>query len=131
MAELPATLRGLATALHIAHLASASLAHSSDEAAERGPDAVAILCGAAAACLDPDPPSPTPEQREWPIARPDDPTDAVHLRELDTLLRDCLDLAVEVLDNEEEPLFPDHVHDIGAAVELLDRARAACSEVAL
>jgi hypothetical protein len=67
-----------------------------------------------------------PDFDQLPTGAADEPG---ALRAMDDLLRACLDLAVAVLDNEEEPLSLDQVHEIGAAVGLLDRARATCGEV--
>ena len=146
MADLPPTLPGLASALLVVGHVSSLLARTRvgesatdivESAARPGNPGgartaeIALLCASAAGCL------PTTEIRTGPpgapagdmppLGAPPEPQDPAHLGALDALLRDCIDLAVEVLDNEEEDLAVATIHEIAAAIGLLDRARAACT----
>jgi hypothetical protein len=143
MAALPPTLPGLASALLMVEHASSLIARahagehttqtvdSTPRSGSTRTAEIALLCASAAGCL------PTAEirtnalgapTRDLPsLGAPLEPQDPAHLRALDALLRDCIDLAVEVLDNEEEDLPVATIHEIAAAVGLIDRARAACT----
>lgn len=137
VADQPPTLAGLDAAVRTAELASATLARSVDDQAATAAAGAALLCASAAGCLDVARP-----HKAGPGTDPDSLAGSImmgtaldeaeapdRLTSLDLLLRDCLDVAVAVLDNEDEPLTLHQVQEIGAAVGLLDRARAMCCEV--
>jgi hypothetical protein len=53
------------------------------------------------------------------------------VRALEPVLAACIELAADVLDNEDEPLEIRQVTAIGQAIAHLDSARRLCWEVAL
>ena len=137
VADQPPTLVGLGAAVRTAEIASAALARSVDDQAGTAAAGAALLCASAAGCVDAARP-----HRAGTATDPDGLAGSIMmgtaldeagapapLTSLDLLLRDCLDVAVAVLDNEDEPLTLNQVQEIGAAVGLLDRARAMCCEV--
>jgi hypothetical protein len=129
--DLPPTLPGLLGAVRTADEACHLLARSiGARSVSTGPGAAALMCTTAVACLEPDDLTEesagraTRAPRAMTLTAPVDPSDPSHARELDGLLRDCIGLAVAVLDNDEIDLDLAQVTEIGTAVSLLDRARA-------
>jgi hypothetical protein len=129
--DLPPTLPGLVGAVRTADEACHLLARSiGARSISTGPGAAALMCTTAVACLEPDDPTEASSANATRTARavtlppPADPSNPSHARELEGLLRDCIELAVAVLDNDEIDLDLAQVTDIGTAVSLLDRARA-------
>lgn len=61
---------------------------------------------------------------------PAEPGDPSLLRDLDQVLVACIDLALDVLDNEDEPLDVCQVTAVSQAVDHLDAARWHCWEAA-
>lgn len=131
VAGLPPTLTGLDTALRTAEIASTALAGVIRGPREGEAISASLMCASAVRCLaqDDSRSEPTQDPMVLPVVGSPDPQDPDALRGLDSLLRDCLELAVEVLDNDQQELSVRDVQDIAAAVGLLDRARAACAEV--
>lgn len=147
--DLPPTLPGLVSALRTADEACSLLARSTDaRTLTTGPGAAVLMCALARACLEPDDLT-DPDERDnlMAPAEPDDltdpagrvvthapvtasltgpadPDDPSNPREVDGVLRACIDLAIAVLDNDQIDLDLAQVSDIGSAVALLDRARA-------
>jgi hypothetical protein len=123
----PPTLAGLVAALAAADDAARLLAEGGPGTALHRALAVRDACRAARACLE----AATHHRRGAatpvldPPAESDDPG---HLRELEPVLAACIELAVDLLDNEDEPLRVSHVTAIGQAVGHLDTARWKCWE---
>lgn len=122
--DQPPTLVGLTYALAAADEAARSLAEGADDHSRPPARAVLDACRAASGCLDPvGLPSPAPA-----IDPPGERGDPRRLRELEPVLTACIELAVDVLDNEDEPLDVSQVTAIGQAVGHLDTARWHCWE---
>lgn len=125
---LPPTRHGLVTALRIAEqvsllLAQAQHQRSGDELAQP-----ALMCAAAVGEVE----STFPRRniRSLTLQPPTDAADPKHARALAALLRECLGLANELLDNDEEPLTPADLMAIRRAMDLLEKACSSCSGVA-
>lgn len=127
--SLPPTLPGLLAAVRVTDHAARLLSSSSAGIgpADGGP-AVAQLCSTALGCLEPATARqvlPIPAHRVT-LDLPAEPLGPGHLRALEHLLGECMALAVEVLDNEDEPLDPEQVIRISRVVDVLARARRHC-----
>lgn len=126
--EQPATYAGLTTAVRIAAQAAGLVAGSFDGPPRPPALTVREACAEARATLE----------SAWsrgaaptrPLGIPALPADPGSLRALHPLLLACIDLATELLDNEDEPLGIGQITAIGQAVAHLDSARRACWEVA-
>jgi hypothetical protein len=118
--EQPATLAGLTAAVRIADNVAGLLAQP-DGPCDPTDRRVRGECADARACLEAAARRPLPQRLGLdPGPGPGAPTDP---RTLELVLAGCIDLAADVLDNEEEPLTPHQVMAIGEAIAHLDGAR--------
>jgi hypothetical protein len=122
LAELPVTFAGLWTALTMTQdLASGPVDHSPQD--DVGiPERVAAACAEAADCLAVSRREALPPSAQMPDSRALEPTEGPAL--LGALLSGCIDLAVELLGNEDEPLSPAEVLAVSRAVTALCSARS-------
>jgi len=122
--ELPATLAGLWTAITTMHDTVMTVADDVDGSAGALADVVAH-CVQAADTLA----ASRPQGIVGLDDRPANQEPADEGSDLRELTENCMDLAVEVLGNEDEPLTPQEVVAITRAVTSLCAARAALPEV--
>lgn len=123
---LPPTLPGLRAALNAADQAALLLAQASGRTQLNDPAAAAaVLCSAALGSVESTAHRASGTPR-LPLEPPDEPQDQDHLRALGSLLHECIGLAMEVLDSEDEHLDACDVREISSAVDMLSRARAHC-----
>lgn len=127
--DQPATLAGLTSAVRQADQAARLLVESGSDDEAIPVKEVSGECADARTCLERSarriPPQPAP------LEPPAGPLDPAHVRALEPVLAACIELAADVLDNEDEPLEIRQVTAIGQAIAHLDTARRLCWEVAL
>jgi hypothetical protein len=120
IAELPATMAGLWTAITLTHDIAAQLVDHSDPEASQRPSMVAASCAQAAQGLA----MSRPEALQPIVGAPQRPVvDAAGLTHVGALTGDCIDLAIDLLANEDEPLTPVEVLAVTRAVTALCAAR--------
>ncbi len=121
IADLPATLAGLWTAITMTHdIAGGLVEHGAPKDADI-PGGVAAACAEAAQSI-----SAARREALVPIAELPDPRavePGEELALLGALSRSCIDLAVDLLGNEDEPLTPIEVLAVTRAVTALCSAR--------
>lgn len=123
--DQPPTLEGLLQALAIADAAAQLLAE--DDHGEALPHASTIRdeCRSALALLE----ASSTRRRvtaERDAQQPAGPGESAHVGQLEPVLVACIELAADLLDNEDEPLDVSQVTAIGQAIGRLDTARWQC-----
>lgn len=124
--DQPPTLEGLLRALATADTAAQLLAE--DARGESAPRAMTVRdeCRAALALME------ATTTRRRAAAAPDAgqaaerPGESAHLTDLQPVLVACIELAADLLDNEDEPLEVSQVTAISQAIGRLDTARWQC-----
>jgi hypothetical protein len=121
IADLPATLAGLWTALTLTDDTARHFAAPGPGGTPTRLQGVADACAQAAQSLAVSAPEALNATNDLPAHRVLDPTDALNL--LSDLASSCIDLAVELLGNEAEPLASVEVLAVTRAVTALCVAR--------
>jgi hypothetical protein len=121
-ATLPATLAGLWTAITMTHHVVGQFADDCDPGAPGGLDAVAEACAKAAESLTISRSEALVPTTDLPGPRVVDPVEALPL--VSGLTSGCIDLAIDLLGNEAEPLTPVEVLAVTRAVTTLCAARS-------
>jgi hypothetical protein len=119
--DLPATMAGLWTAITVTHDIAAQLVDRADPEASERPSMVAASCAEAAQGL-----AMSRREALQPIVGA--PKQRIHdavdgLTHVGALTGDCIDLAIDLLANEGEPLTPVEVLAVTRAVTALCTAR--------
>jgi hypothetical protein len=122
IAGLPPTMAGLWTAIAVTHDVAEHLVGPGDPSAAGGSSAVVTACAQAAECLA------VSHQAALPTVIDPPPPRALGLAEglplVSALTSGCIDLAVDLLGNEEEPLTPVEVLAVTRCVTALCAARS-------
>jgi hypothetical protein len=121
IAALPATLAGLWTAITLTHDIAAGLCDPADPDTTDRRRGITEACAQAAECLAGCRTTAFPEDLDRPTSRNLGPVDGLALA--GALASDCIDLAVDVLGNEGEPLTPVEVLAVTRSVTALCTAR--------
>ena len=120
--DLPATLAGLWTAITLTHDIADALLATARSWRPPGLAAVAAACAQAAAASPSRGPRRCSPAAELPALRVLDAAGALPL--VSALASSCIDLAIDLLGNEEEPLTPAEVLAVTRAVTALCAARS-------
>jgi hypothetical protein len=122
IANLPATLAGLWTAITMTHDIADALIATGDPGASAGLPAVAAACAEAADSLAVSRPEALCPTSDLPVPRVGDEAEVLPL--VSALTSGCIDLAIDLLGNEAEPLSPVEVLAVTRAVTALCAARS-------
>lgn len=121
--DLPATLAGLWTAITLTHDIADALITTRDPGGPAGLPAMAAACAQAADSLARSRPEALCPTVDLPVPRAGDAAEGLPL--VGALVSGCIDLAIDLLGNEEEPLSPVEVLAVTRAVTALCAARSA------
>lgn len=121
VATLPATLAGLWAAITLTHDIAAGLRDPADPDAADRQRGITEACAQAAECLAGCRLTAFPDDLDQPTSRSLVPVDGLALT--GALTSACIDLAVDVLGNEDEPLTPIEVLAVTRSVTALCTAR--------
>jgi hypothetical protein len=122
IADLPATLAGLWTAITLTHDIADALLATGDPGAPAGLASVVNACAEAADSLAISRPEALSPAAELPAPGVVDAAGALPL--VSALTSSCIDLAIDLLGNEEEPLSAGEVLAVTRAVTALCAARS-------
>ncbi len=122
IADLPATLAGLWTAITVTHHIAEQLSTGRDPDASPNVDDVAAALAQAAAVLAVSRSEALHPATDLPTSRDLEPNEVLSL--VSALASSCIDLAVELLGDEDEPLTPAEVLAVTRAVTALCAARS-------
>jgi hypothetical protein len=122
VACLPATMEGLWTAITWTHDVAGLLVDRPGDAAGAAPDGVVAACAVAAESLAESRPEALHPTAALPRARELSSGEGLAL--VSALTSECIDLAVDLLGNEDEPLTPVEVLAVSRAVTALCTARS-------
>ena len=120
--DLPATLAGLWTAITMTHDVADALIATRDPGAPTDLSAVAAACAEAADSLAVSRPEALCPTADLPVPRVGDAAEGLPL--VSALVSGCIDLAIDLLGNEAEPLSPVEVLAVTRAVTALCAARS-------
>jgi len=122
VSRLPATLEGLWTAITMSHEVARQLVDWPGSEVRDASEGVVAACAQAAESLAASRPEALHPTTDLPLPRDLDPVEGLPL--VSSLTSECIDLAVEVLGNEDEPLTPVEVLAVTRAVTALCTARS-------
>jgi hypothetical protein len=120
--DLPATLAGLWTAITMTHDIADALVATHDPGVSAGLSAIAAACAEAADSLAVSRPEALCRAAELPVPRNREAVEGLPL--VSAMASGCIDLAIDVLGNEAEPLSPVEVLAVTRAVTALCAARS-------
>ena len=119
--DLPATLAGLWTAITMTHDIADALIATGDPGPSAGLSAAAAACAEAADSLAVSRPKAITPTVDLPVPRVVEAAEALRL--VSALASSCIDLAIDLLGNEAEPLSPVEVLAVTRAVTALCATR--------